>query len=415
MAEEVIELTFDSFSLPTVQHRAGLAGLLVLVNSMKSRKFKTLPKVAVQPDGKVAIALTKKSLASTFNDLYDASTEERESPRKRKDKKKNEIKPLREEKKNDPKTGKVKTVFMYPQIVPKLDCLVSFTMPKPWLKLRRDAIWEVLRGVPKTRIPYEERATGKTVSEADTTWSDLLKFQQQRKQNQTYIVNIASSIFIGAQAANAERIPFRGRADEVFLLHFWPVVMGIYVPQVIDREGGSKFTAGYVLVIPDVSDIEAFVQEFPDTTAQLGPELAGYRPRESVISIPHEGGLEYLHHLTRLAKAKTETGDLAYSTSGVEIYHLEKQGNSIRSLGAVRVSVTPRLLEKYKALRGRYSDPLFKRQRILNLLRDDSWYAGFDQLFSRNNVERFVGTQAQWFSADSRKAFDGESGERSSR
>ena len=344
--EEVVELIYDPFALPTAQHRAGLAGFLVLVDSMRRRKIKVLPEISVHSDGTVTVALTKKSLASTFNDLYDAATAERESPRKRKDKKKREIKPLREEKRTDPKTGKERTVFIYPQIIPKAAFLAGFGMVQVWLKLWREAIWETLRGVPRTRIPYEERAEGETVSEADATWSELQKFQQRRAQNEIYAVDISSSIFIGAQAANAERVPFRGRADEVFLLHFWPVVMGVYVPQVIDREGGSKFTGSYVLVVPDVSDLEGFVQDFPDTIAQLKPELAGYRPREAAISLPQEGGLEYLHHLTRLTKAKAERGELAYSIAGVEVYHLEKQGNNIRMLGADRVSMTPRLLEK---------------------------------------------------------------------
>jgi len=406
--EEVVELIYDPFALPTAQHRAGLAGFLVLVDSMRRRKIKVLPEISVHSDGTVTVALTKKSLASTFNDLYDAATAERESPRKRKDKKKREIKPLREEKRTDPKTGKERTVFIYPQIIPKAAFLAGFGMVQVWLKLWREAIWETLRGVPRTRIPYEERAEGETVSEADATWSELQKFQQRRAQNEIYAVDISSSIFIGAQAANAERVPFRGRADEVFLLHFWPVVMGVYVPQVIDREGGSKFTGSYVLVVPDVSDLEGFVQDFPDTIAQLKPELAGYRPREAAISLPQEGGLEYLHHLTRLTKAKAERGELAYSIAGVEVYHLEKQGNNIRMLGADRVSMTPRLLEKYETIRGCYRDPLFKRQRIFNLLRGEPWYRGFDQLFSRNNSERFIGSQADWFLTDSRKGFESE-------
>ena len=77
-------------------------------------------------------------------------------------------------------------------------------------------------------------------------------------------------------------------------------------------------------------------------------------------------------------------------------------------LGADRVSVTRRLLEEYETLRGCYRDPLFKRQRILNLLRGESWYRGFDQLFSRNNSQRFIGSRADWFSADSRKGFEAE-------
>src|SRR3989338_4503386 len=126
--EEVVELIYDPFALPTAQHRAGLAGFLVLVDSMRRRKIKVLPEISVHSDGTVTVALTKKSLASTFNDLYDAATAERESPRKRKDKKKREIKPLREEKLTDPKTGKERTVFIYPQIIPKAAFLAGFGM-----------------------------------------------------------------------------------------------------------------------------------------------------------------------------------------------------------------------------------------------------------------------------------------------
>jgi CRISPR-associated protein Cmx8 len=405
MADEVIELTFDPFTLPTAQHRAGLAGLLVLVESMRRRKVKVLPEIFVHSNSTVTVALTRKSLTSIFNDLYDAATEGRESPRKRKDKKKRDIKPLREEKRTDPKTGKERTLFIYPQIVPKAAFLARFDMPPVWLKLWREAMWGTLRGLPRTRIPYEERAQGKPVSEASATWKKLQKFQQRRAQNEIYTVDIASSIFIGAQAASAERIPFRGKADEVFLLHFWPVVMGVYAPQIIDREGGTNFTNSYVLVVPDVSDLEGFVQDFPNATAQLKPELAYYRPREAVIALPQEGGLEYLHHLTRLAKGKAQRGDLAYSIAGVDIFQLEKQGNSIHMLGADRLSVTPSLLEEYENLRGFYRDPLFKRQRILNFLRGQPWYHGFDHLFSCNNSERFIGSQANWFSIDSRRGF----------
>lgn len=412
MAEEVVELIYDPFTLPTAQHRAGLAGFLVLVESMRRRRIKMLPEVSNISDGRILVALTKKSLASVFYDLYDATTEERELNRKRKDKNKRDIPPLREQKKTDAKTGKQKMVYIYPQVVPKAAFLAAFGMPAAWLKLWREAIWETLRGVPRTRKPYEERAEGETVNETNATWRDLEKFRRRQVRNEIHTVDIASSIFVGAQAANAERVPFRGKADEVFLLHFWPVVMGVYVPEVIEREGGTKLAGSYVLVVPDISDVDGFVQDFPNTVAQLGADMAGYRPRDSVISLPQEGGLEYLHHLMSLAKVKGQVGELGYSIAGVEVYHLQKQGNNIHTLSVDQVSVIPRVLEKYEAIRGCYRDPLFKCQRILNLLRDRPWYQGFDEVFSYNDCERFIGSQAAWFSTDSRKGFQTESVER---
>ena len=129
MAEEVIELMYYPFVLPTTQHRAGLAGFLVLVESMRRRKMKVLPEISVRSDGNGKSCFDQEVLTSTFNDLYDAATEERESSRKRKDKKKRDIKPLREEKSTDPKTGKERTRLIYPQIIPKAAFLAAFGMP----------------------------------------------------------------------------------------------------------------------------------------------------------------------------------------------------------------------------------------------------------------------------------------------
>lgn len=410
MTDSDIQLTYDPFALPTTQHRAGLAGLLVLIMSMRRRKIQPLPEVSKSDNGKVLVHLTKESLGSVFNDLYDATTEEVESNRKRKDKSKREIPPLHEEKKTDPKTGKQKTVYVYPRVICKARFLTALGMPDIWLKLWREAVWATLRGVPQTRRPYEQRARGETISEIDTTWQDLQKFQQKQARNEIHTVDIASSIFVGAQAWNAERVPFRGKADESFLLYFWPVVMGVYVPEVIDREGKTKFV-GYVLAVPDVSHLDSFVQDFPDTMAQLGNEAAAYRPREAVISLPQEGGLEYLHHLMGLAKGKADAGDLAYSISGVEVYHLKppdyaKNERMVRLLGTDRVAATPDLLEKYETGRGYYHNPLFKRQIILNLLRREPWHRGFDRVFSKNDRERFIGSSAGRFPMDVRRCFE---------
>lgn len=362
-------------------------------------------------DCKVLLRLTKESLGSVFNDLYDATTEEVESSRKRKDKNKQELSPLREETKTDLKTGKLKAVYVYSQVIPKAPFLRPFDMPDPWLKLWRESIWATLRGIPKTRTPYKDRAEGKHTGEAEAIWKEFEKFEEARARNLLHAIDIASSIFLGAQAANAERVPFKGRADEALLLHFWPVVMGVYVPEVIDRDGKSTFK-GYVFAVPDVSDLGGFVQDFPDAVAQLGKEVAGYRPREAVISLPQEGGLEYLHHLMSLAKGKAQAG--AYNVAGVEVYHLEKQGNNIYFYASDRVAATHVLLEKYEAIRGRYRDPLFRGQVILNLLRGEPWYRGFDRVFAKQDRKRFIGSQAERFSMDARRYFESAFQERRS-
>lgn len=404
MANREMELTFDPFTLPTAQHRAGLAGLLVLIESMHRRKAKPLPKVSRSDDGKVSVRLTKESLQTLFDDLYDAFWEERKSNEKPKGTKIRNIRRVDADE-VDAGTGKREKAYTFEAVAAKGAFLKALGMPDPWLKLWRESIWATLRGVPKTRIPYEERAERKHVREAGALWKELEKFEQTRARNRLHTVNVASSVFIGAQAANAERVPFQGMADEAFLLHFWPVVIGVYVPEVIDRDGKRKFV-GYVLAVPDVSDPNGFLLEFPDTVAQLGNEMAGYRPRDAAISLPQEGGLEYLYHLMSLVKARAQAGEIAYNVVGVDVYHLGKRGNSIHVLAADRVAATHYLLEEYEAIRGCYRDPLFKRQVILNLLRGAPWYRDFDRVFAKNDRERFIGSQAERFSADTRRRFE---------
>jgi CRISPR-associated protein Cmx8 len=116
--------------------------------------------------------------------------------------------------------------------------------------------------------------------------------------------------------------------------------------------------------------------------------------------------LEYLHNVMILAKGKAEIGDLAYSVAGIEIYHLEKRGNNIRALATDRVAARREILEKYEAIRGRYYNSFFRRQVILNLLRDEPWHRGFDEVFAKNDCGQFVGTNAWSFSADIRRIFN---------
>lgn len=404
MPNRTIELTYDPFVLPTAQHRAGLAGLMVLVESLRKRKIKPVPEITANQDQTISMRITEDSLTVLFNDLYDATMGEAASNTKRKDKNKRLVPTLREEKKLDPGTGKEKTVYIYPQVIPKGKFLATFGLPETWLKLWRDAIWGTLRGVPKTRLPYEQRAEKELPAETKETWKMLRRFQEDREKNKIYTVSIASSIFLGAQAENAERVPFRGRVDEVFLLHFWPVVMGVYVPEIIERDGKTRFS-GFVLAIPDTSDFRGFVQDFPETLAQLGTQMAGYRPKQAVVALPQEGGLEYLHHLLGLAKAKADIANV----SGVEVFHLEKRGNSIHMLSTDRVPVSRGILEQYEAIRDKYYSVLFRRQLILNLIRREPWYREFDRVFAKGPMEGFIGQKAHRFSSDVQRRFEVES------
>ncbi len=78
-----VTITYDLFDLPTAQHKAGLAGLLLQIQSMQSRK---LPAPVFrwddqQPRTKVHVEFTPETTGSLFDDLYDAALVEGQ-PRK---------------------------------------------------------------------------------------------------------------------------------------------------------------------------------------------------------------------------------------------------------------------------------------------------------------------------------------------
>jgi CRISPR-associated protein Cmx8 len=413
--DESLKLAYDLYSLPTAQHRAGLAGLLVVIETMRRRGRSNLPGVEGPAGGVVRLTLTERSLIALFNEIYEATTEETSSRKVFTDRRTGEpVPPIRQETVTflDPKTGKerTRTEYVYPQVVPGAPFLQALDMPPIWLKLWRDAVWQTLRGVPLTRKPYEERADGRDVHEATTLWQELLKEQRQAAKGETFVTEVASSLLLGAQAVNAERVPFRGRPSENLLLHGWPVVMGLGEAWRVKAEKGgvTEEAEGYVLTVPNVADIDAFVDEFMAGVAQLSEDRFRYRPREAVLALPAEGGLEYLRHLALLAKALSGQGNIAFTVSGVEVYHLAKRGNSVVTLATDHVPARPDLLDRYELVRGHSFNLLFRAQLLRNLLADRPWYAGFGRLFDTQDQDLFFDDGFGSFRADARRKFAAE-------
>jgi len=410
---ETIEVKYDLFSLPTAQHKAGLAGLLVLIESLRRRRAPDLPNLQTE-NGDVAITFTRRSFDAVFDDLFDATTEERRE--KQKWAKKEPIR-IEEETIADRKSGKTKTAkrFVYNVTVSKAAFLKTLGMPEPWMKLWRDALWATLRGIPTTRLPFEQRAAGEPVQEAESMWRDLQRWQRDLGKGRSFTSAIGSALFVGAQSVNAEKVPSLGNPPDNLLLYFAPVVMSCWVPVVIDNANGESEHSGYVLAIPEVSDLEEFVAEMPQTIAALDGAVAGFRPRQALISLPQEGALEYSWNL--LAIAKVRSGQLAprRTIAAVEVFHFQKKrGNSIRILGSDRVPFDEDLLGRYETVRGAYRSVLFRGQLIRNLLRHDIWYAGFDSLLSVRSADLFLCTSSAHFSADqfardARAKFEAES------
>ncbi|MDQ3255929.1 MAG: type I-MYXAN CRISPR-associated protein Cmx8, partial [Acidobacteriota bacterium] len=333
-APVTIELEYNLAELPSSQHRAGLAGLAGLVLMIdwlnRQRNPKGICEVAHIDERGAKIRLDQDGLKALLDELYAATREEQSRPQLLKNSKTKEvIPPLREVESEvtDEKTGKTKKKisYIYPIVVPKGGLLVENDPTAKgdkgdWVKLWRDMTWSILRGVPATRAPFDARADKEETSDAADIWEDLVK-------PSTHTIELPSTYYIGAQASNAENVPFKDRARFQFLLHFWSYVAGIYIPAVINNEGGRDFV-GYALAIPDVAELKTFTEELPRLWQMRGVEMAGYRPRDAVIDLAVQGALDMLSRLRERVAARAGANALRFLVLGVDVIHVEKQGKN---------------------------------------------------------------------------------------
>lgn len=408
---DALDLEYNLAELPSSQHRAGLAGLVLMVRWLERDKSrKGVCEIVRGDEHGATLRIDQTGLQELFDETYAASKEEQERDAVLKNRNKEVIPPLREEKKTvtDPKTGKSKekTIFVYPVVIPRGAFLVAYDPSAQdgtgvWIKLWRDMIWGILRGVPATRRPFNERSEGKFTEDADKVWQDL-------HRPADYTVDLPSNYFIGAQASNAENVPFKDRARFQFLLHFWTFVAQVYVPATVAYDSKTKQTKskfiGYALAIPDVANLEAFCDELPSVLQNnRGIEMAGYRPRDSVIDLAAEGALDLMNKLNQRLAVEAGKQSVSDLLLGVDVVHLEKQGNNIRLWGTARVDPTQSMIDEYARVKSLFRYALFRRQRLLNMLSEREWFGGFGSLLSTTDSEQTIGSR--FFRADVRTAF----------
>lgn len=383
-----VVVKYDLFDLPTAQHKAGLAGLVLQIRYMEETKGNysegAVPAIVHMSSTAATFRFTKKSTQGIFDALYEADWFEMESKTKWRGTQPREIREVEEEGSDTEKKKRAKR-FVYDVVQPRGDFLrdhyPKMDVRRDWHKLWREMLWEIPRGRPTTRIPFNQRADGKNCKEGRDAWQGLLNAEKAQQRNTFYTTEVASALWLGAQALNAEAIPFVGRAEQNLLLHFWPLTVLIFQPQRITREGASEFV-GYSLAVPEVSDLESFVEEYPTLLAGLGTDVRGYRPADAVIDLPAQGALAFLEYLARLAAYRTEQAAIRSSIAAVEYLHLNKVGNNIKSLATGRVAYRPELVRGYRAIVGdpgkppTYRNPLFCRGLLLALLdpTQPDWY-----------------------------------------
>lgn len=437
-APEMVEVRYDLFELPTAQHKAGLAGMILAIRSMQDRSEKdpeaipsaSVPEIIEGPDGSsVKIRFTRRSLHGLFDDCYDADlieSEPREKPRtKGKGAAKSIIPPIRRAplKILDKKTFQEKEVegYVYLDVTPRFAPLEPLFPPiVEWIKLWRNVLFQAIRD-GKKQAPYKKRATERfknsplaeaiigaedspkapdeesADSDAGSSWDDYAHNRHGK---------LSSALSIGAQGVNAEQITFTGSTHFNLLLHFWPLSMLVFIPSFIDSDGKEHLgkrsekdkSSHYVIAIPEVSSLWRFCELYPRMLSRLGKDKLGYRPARAVITVAAQGALEFINQIAQLAE-QTTTGLLSHALNGVEFYHLMKPEASRGAVvvGTGRVSDNPDLIEGYREIVGDpgepppYRNPLFRAALIQALLRGKPWWGEMLPLFMNRDWRFFVG------------------------
>lgn len=378
-----IRLRYSLAELTSTQHRAGLAGLVLMTQWLArapGEKRGVCNIVELDEQG-ATLEVDREGLARMFDELYAATEEESAENAQRKDKDGKAVAPLRTEQRTtrDEKTGKekTKTVFLYPVTVPRARLLVEYEPERNsqglWVRLWRNMIWTILRGVPATREAFEARAEKRPTNDSEEAWKDLADPSDP-------VTELPSTYYLGAMARTAENVGFLDRARRRFLLHFWPYVAQVYVPQSLDLREGRHDFHGFAIAIPDVGELESFCGDFERVMRQRSPAAERFRPKEAVVELAIEAGLDMAIRLGEAVAARegrNETGGLVL---GFEVVHVNKEGNNVRVLSNMRVTPDAALLTEYQRLRGRFWDPLFRRQVLLNTVEARRWYAGFDRI-----------------------------------
>ena len=413
-AQDDVDTETRSFSwtldeLPSSQHKTGLVGLLLLLRWLDKKpkaKRRGVRKVSVDASS-ATVEIDFEGLSWLFDEAYAATSVENEynAPFKGVEPVRVVSRDVTDAKKLDKNTGRPVTKTVKKYVYRGVQIQGAFLAEIDpggeeglWIKLWRDFVWGVLRAVPATRAPYNDRAGGKKSGDAEDAWIALTRDVSRS-------VELPSTYFVGAQAATAENVSFKDRERFQFLLHFWPFAVGIAVPTVVNRQRKTEFS-GHVLCFPDVSDLALFCDEYEGALLSRSEDPLAYLPKQAVLDFPAEGGLQFLSALrARLtaAQSKQRTHDLVL---GVDIIHLEREGNNVRTRSTSRIEPSDLIQDEYDRLKTSFYDPTFRRQLLLNLLAQKPWHTGFDRLFATMPMAHFLKGHAAEGSFPSQFPFD---------
>lgn len=400
-----LRLRWNLHELPSSQHKAGLAGLVLCARFLarKSDRVGVCDVVDVDEAG-ATLKVDREGMQSLFDDVYAARHVETASKSKWKD-----AEPLRvDDIEVKDARGKVKTEkrFIYERVQPLAALVADWDKgtadgTRYWLKLWQDLIWSALRGVPATREPYNARAESRPSDDGREAWDELATTPDAS-------VDLPSTYALGVQAKSAENASFSDVAKTRFLLHFWPFVVAIYVPATLKRDGSRDFS-GHALAMPDIAVLDAFVDDWEKVARSRGTEPAGYVPRDAVVDLAGEAALDVVRRADQVMAERQGASQLRHWLTAVDVFHIEKDGNNLRTRGLSRIVPSRQQVSEYERIRrAEYWSPVFRHRRIANVLERRPWWHDFARLCAVTPQELTI--ESNQFRHDARVAMKEETG-----
>ncbi len=396
--DDSVLVTWSLPDLPTAQHKAGLAGLFVYVKFMP-RFIQNAPFPVIESKSplRLSVRFTQASLTTLMDSVYAGEKHLVESRTKWRQRMPAKEKTKTVEENNQQKQIKV---FLYEAVRPKAELIAHWMggdSENSWVVLWRDAVRGVLRAGGNTEKIYEftpkqESPTEKS-GDLQKVWSGLVTAATKRRGA---VGPMPTSMFIGAESKNAERVDFKGEVPQNLLLHFWPFVSPVFVPNVSEREKGQwkRRFHGFVMAVPEVNNLTEFesVIDVHWRRLQHTDDNSSRYPQQSRVDAVVEGGMIFLHSLAIDRLENMGEGEFFDVVSQVELYHLIKRGNSIRMLTTESVRLSAGALREFDRIRSRSRlNAHFKQLLLRNLLAGLPWYArAADTLFNRFPVELFI-------------------------
>ncbi|EJO68285.1 type I-MYXAN CRISPR-associated protein Cmx8 [Leptospira kirschneri] len=447
-----ITLEYKLHELPSSQHKAGLAGLYLIIDWLDKQDInKELIKRTQISEAGLKVTLTKKDVKDLFDEIYKPifiRVEDDKIRTKGKGENKKDIPPL------DLYSKKFETkIFIYPskpkaKLEPNKVLIQEIDNPNPSSKKNRKLYIYEEETKKKRKYPnnidiepiktysieeekivyiYDDKYPfGSFLSQYDKNkenglwiklWRDMMwstirgipttrnEYKKYESENDPNIIKqwkilssltdfktLKSQYFIGAQKVNAESINFQDIHKHFFLLNFFPFTIQTYASRKMEYDSNIKdyklADNGYIVCIPDILRLKSFCEYFPDYMNQRSLDKAGYRPREAITFLPQIAGLDSLNKFHLILK-RTLGNSFHEILHAQDIIHCEKDDKNIRIRNSIRIKPNFDFENKVMQYKKLYHNYHFQKEIIQNLLSNKSELNGFYELFKNYPYEEF--------------------------